>query len=226
MTDLTKKLIAGAAIVVLVAACASWLINRGKWQERVDDLEAQVEQTNTALEEYADSIQIWAARRDSLTARDSALTKDSVRIARAAWRVEQDYLETRAELANALAASALDTVPPHVQEVYVRYERALDMADSLTAVCEKGRTNAEDRLGVCEADKAIADSTILVLEELRGRLTSERDSALVLLKPPSLFQFGFDVGVGAACIYDVSNGKFVCGPSAQVTVLKFRLPIL
>ena len=223
MTELTKMKIVAIATVLFaltLGAVAMWAYNRGKWQGRVDDLKAQIAITDSVQAQYvADSAQ-WALAREYFEVRDSTLTADSARIASTTAQTRQRYLQTRAELTALQNTMAQDSISPQVRVVLGAYEQALAAADSSEAACQEGKTNAEDRVSNCEQQLAVADSSVLALEKLRGRLTAERDSAVVLLKPPPLFALTFDVGVGAACVY---NSQITCGPSIHVTVLRFRI---
>jgi len=82
--------------------------------------------------------------------------------------------------------------------------------------------NAREQQSVCQEARQIDSTRIVSLEEIRTRLTSERDSAQVLNQPPPLFSLVLEVGVGPGCAVGV-HGQVVCGVSLQATVLRFRL---
>lgn len=222
MSDFKKLVMATVFAVFMLGAVTAWIVNRGKWRARVDNLQTQVDSTDMLLEQYQVDSVARAVQDSVLDERDSVLTVDSARVALRADSLEEARLRSLRFLALQRARIAQDTLPPDVRAVLAAYDSALVTTDSARSVCEQGKANAEDRAGNCEEQKSIADSTVADLETLRVRLTSERDSALVLLKPPPLFQLTFDVSVGLGCVAN-QNGS-ACGISAQLTLLRFRLP--
>lgn len=222
MTEFKWKVLITIIIVGLLAVLTVQMIDRGKWRARVDNLQAQVDTTNAKIQQYrVDSVA--RAQRDSvLDVRDSVLTVDSAAIALRADSVEEARLRTVRYAARLRAQLDSTELSPAVRSTLQAYEAALDTAEAAQEVCKEGKQNAEDRANNCEEQKALRDTTIADLEELRTNLTAERDSALVLLRPPPLFQLTFELTGGVGCAANLNSSA--CGASAQLTLFRFRLP--
>jgi len=215
---LVVALVVGSALVKLI-------YDRGKWQERVDDLKAQVDSTDGYwLKKYAGDSTTWAARSDSLSARGDSLVLDSTRYAKRAADLEVSRGAALARLQRLETETDFTKFSQPAQQLVLGLRGALNETQLSLGTCKLRQRTAEEQRAVCTVRAADQRAQILSLEQLRGRLTAERDSALALLRPPSLFSLAFDVGVGPGCVVGL-NGKSVCGLGVNLTVLKFRIPL-
>lgn len=212
-------------VVALVGAgiLFRWVYERGQWKERVNDLTAQVDSTDGYwLKKYAEDSTAWATRSDSLTARGDTLALDSARFARRADTLEARRIAALEELQQ--LDVDLTTLPQGAQQLVTGLRSALNETTLSLGTCRLRRHTADEQRTVCEVQAADQRDQIFSLEQLRGRLTAERDSALALLRPPSLLSLTLEGGIGPGCTVGL-NGMSVCGLSAHVTVIRFRLPL-
>lgn len=220
------NVLVGVLLLIVLVGVAAWIYNLGAWQERVDDLQAQVDSTdNYWLPKYTADSTEWATQLDSLAEVNDSLVEDSTALAQQATR--QERARIRADVRLQELTSRLDTMTmtPQVRAVLGAAQQAYLHVDSSLTTCRDRLGTAESQRGVCAAELAIKTENVTALENLRTRLVAERDSAQALIKPPSLFDLTFDVGVGAGCVYDLGDQKMRCGPSTQITVLRVRIPL-
>ena len=212
--------------MLILAALSGWgwhLQQRGRWLERKQDLQTQVDSTRVLLGRYtADS----AGRQRSL----DSLGRLTVRLSRDSTIWHQRWLQTlAAKTAVDSALTALrasvdeDSLPEAVKTLLAGERRALLTTGQSFEACQEGLRIAQEARSVCQTAQDTLQSEIVGLRGFQARLLAERDSALSLLKPPSLLSLTFELGVGPACLV----GSVVrCGLGVQATVVRFRLPLV
>jgi hypothetical protein len=215
----TKTILIVLAVLCGVSVLVTNAYLRGRWQERVDDLQDQVDSTdNFWSAKYAVDSTAWVVQQDSLQRRDSILTLDAMHLA-----LREDSLKALKVVV--LGAIEAAEAKEDTLTLLTRIKQALTLSDGLLRVCQAQRGVAEDRRGVCMARLARQTARIASLEKLRARLQAERDSAMALLKPPPLFSLDFEIGVGVGCAGGL-GGNVACGPAVQFTILRLRLPFI
>ena len=216
----------GILAAAALAALAGWgwhLQQRGMWLERRQDLQTQVDSTRILLGRYtADS----AGRQRSL----DSLDRLAVRLSRDSTVWHRRWLQTLA--AKTVADSTLtalratvdeDSLPEAVKVLLAGERRALLTAGQLFEACQEGAKLAQEARSVCQTAQDTLLSEIVALRGFQDRLTAERDSALSLLKLPSLLSLTFELGVGPTCL---AGSVVRCGIGVQATVVRFRLPLM
>lgn len=212
--------------VAALAALAGWgwhLQQRGRWLERRQDLQTQVDSTKVLLARYtADSIGRQRSL-DSLNRVAARLSQDST-----VWR--RRYLQVRADrqaadsALTALRASVdEDSLSEAVKTLLAGERRALLATGQSFEACNKGLQIAQEARSVCQTAQDTLQSEIGALRGVQDRLLAERDSALSLLKLPSLLSLTFELGVGPTCL---AGSVVRCGIGVQATVVRFRLPLM
>jgi chromosome segregation ATPase len=222
------KLLLVLVVVIMAVAVVQRFYERGRWQERKDDLETQVDSTDQYWsEKYTQDSTAWARRTDSLQQRDSALVADSTRLAQEAAARTMALERSLAQLKQLRARLDPSTLPPEGRDLLVAFEQALEKTKASLTTCHAQLATAQERRSGCEVQLADRDEQVVALEHLRGRLTAERDSARALNKPPPLLSLTLEVGAGVACVVLPigTNAEPACGLSVQVNVVRFRIPL-
>lgn len=218
----TKEFALTATALTLLAGFGWQMMQRGRWQERRRDLQAQIDSTHRLLASYrVDSLRRTQVL-DSLAQRTVRLTQDSLRWASRYSEVTRKARASDSVLARLQAAVNEDSLPRTVRNLLTAKQEALQTAREGWGACEEGLRLAQDQRSACQMAQDTLLSEIVALRGLQVRLGAERDSALALLRPPSLLSLQLSVGIGVACVY---RETLLCGPSVHVTLLRLRLPL-
>lgn len=217
----TKDIVLGVVLVALVSGFMWQAYQRGHWKSRVENLEAEAVVTDSLLGKYTvDSVQ-QSAWRDSVTTADSMLQHQALEEG-VALEVATGVRETaETDLKPLREAVVGDPLTPEVRELLAGERSVTQKALNETSACQALLTTSVALGASCGVVVDSLDTRILTLEGLRARLTAERDTAMVLLKPPSLINLTFELGVGLGCVL-TPTGRTLCGFSGQVTLLRVR----
>ncbi len=217
-----KNIIIAIAAAIALSMLLYHVRARAQWMERKADLDAQIDSTNALLDSYSADSTEWSLTLDSLALIQDSLKSDSANTARELTRLRRSRVSLGLQLRALQAKVDVDSLPPAVRDLLRVSEQTVLSADSVAEVCSAALDVAQAQRSVCEREKEILTRRVVVLEVLRDRLTSERDSADALNKPPALFSLAFELGVGPSCQIAL-DGRVGCGLGLQLTLLKFRL---
>jgi hypothetical protein len=220
----TKQVLLSLVGATLLAGLVWTAQQRGAWVERVRDLNAQVDSTKAVLALHAADSLRWQATLSALRVHALQLAQDSQRFQAQLVHARRGRVEAELALTTLRGAVVEADLAQPVRDLLAGERRSTEAAQGEATACQALLDVAQEQRSTCEAEKATLQQEIVSLEGIRARLSSERDSALALLRPPSVFSPTLAVTAGPACVATLS-GPVSCGLGVQVSILQLRIPL-